>query len=159
MRYIVTNCISSNVEGDYPFVTASEEWKTHTEYELDTEAIVYAVSAAGSLGRTHYVKGKFIASNLCLVLTDKGNPQYPIDMQFYNCYFEAIRKQVVSDLADGTSKLTIAKDMLADYYIEYIPIAEQQAFVRTKLQSFLTLQAQYRKAQEQLSAEISKLSD
>lgn len=149
----------SNIEGDYPFVTASEEWKTHTEYELDAEAIVYAVSAAGSLGRTHYVNGKFIASNLCLVLTDKRNPQYPVDLQFYNCYFEAIRKQVVSDLADGTSKLTIAKDMLADYYIEYIPLPEQQAFVRTKLQSFLTLQEQYRKAQEQLSAEISKLSD
>ena len=51
----------SNVEGDYPFVTAGEEWKTHTDFKLDTEAIVYAVSAAGSLGRSHYVKGKFIA--------------------------------------------------------------------------------------------------
>ena len=96
---------------------------------------------------------------MCLVLTDKGNPEYPIDMQFYNCYFEAIRKQVVSDLADGTSKLTIAKDILADYYIEYIPFAKQQEFVRTKLQKFLNLQEQYRKEQELLSAEISKLSD
>ena len=72
----------SNIDGDYPFVTASEEWKTHTEYALDTEAIVYAVSAAGSLGRSHYVNGKFIASNLCLVLTSKHDPKYPIDFNF-----------------------------------------------------------------------------
>ena len=47
----------SNIEGDYPFVTAGEEWKTHIEYTHDKEAIVYAVSAAGSLGRSHHVKG------------------------------------------------------------------------------------------------------
>lgn len=149
----------SNVEGDYPFVTAGEEWKTHTEYALDTEAIVYAVSASGSLGRSHYVNGKFIASNLCLVLTSKHDPKYPIDLKFYNCYFASIRKQIVSDLADGTSKLTISPDMFKDYYIDYIPYKEQQAFVKTKLKDFLTLQEKYKKAQEQLSQDIAALSD
>lgn len=148
----------SNIDGDYPFVTASEEWKTHIEYALDTEAIVYAVSAAGSLGRSHYVNGKFIASNLCLVLTSKHDPKYPIDLMFYNCYFTSIRKQIVSDLADGTSKLTISSDMFKDYYIDYIPYNEQQDFVQTKLKDFLTLQKEYRKAQEQLSQDIANLS-
>ena len=32
----------SNIDGDFPFITASEEWKTHNEYAHDTEAIVYA---------------------------------------------------------------------------------------------------------------------
>lgn len=149
----------SNIDGDYPFVTASEEWKTHIEYALDTEAIVYAVSAAGSLGRSHYVNGKFIASNLCLVLTSKHDPKYPIDLEFYNCYFASIRKQVVSDLADGTSKLTISSDMFKDYYIDYIPYDEQQAFVKTKLKDFLVLQEQYKKAQERLSMDIANLTD
>ena len=149
----------SNIDGDYPFVTASEEWKTHTDYALDTEAIVYAVSAAGSLGRSHYVKGKFIASNLCLVLTNKNNPKYPIDLLFYNYYFASIRKQIVSYLADGTSKLTISPEMFKDYYIDYIPYIEQQTFVKTKLKSFLTLQEKYKKAQEQLSKDIANLSD
>ena len=149
----------SNIDGDYPFVTASEEWKSHTEYALDTEAIVYAVSAAGSLGRSHYVKGKFIASNLCLVLTSKCDPQYPIDLEFYNCYFASMRKQIISDLADGTSKLTISPDMFKDYYIDYIPYTEQRAFVQTKLKDFLTLQKKYRKAQEQLTQDIANLSD
>ena len=148
----------SNMDGDYPFVTASEEWKTHTDYALDTEAIVYAVSAAGSLGRSHYIKGKFIASNLCLVLTSKNDPEYPIDMQFYNCYFASIRKQIVSDLADGTSKLTIAPDLFGDYYIDYIPYPEQTTFVRTKLKDFLTLQEQYKAAEEQLTQDISNLA-
>ena len=148
----------SNIEGDYPFVTASEEWKTHIEYDLDTEAIVYAVSAAGSLGRSHYVKGKFIASNLCLVLTNKNNPKYPIDLEFYNCYFASIKKQIVSDLADGTSKLTISQELFKDYYIDYIPYDEQKAFVLTKLKDYLKIQEKYRKAQEQLSQDIINLA-
>lgn len=147
----------SNIDGDFPFITASEEWKTHNEYAHDTEAIVYAVSAAGSLGRSHYVNGKFIASNLCLVLTDRKNPKYPIDLQFYNCYFASIRKQIVSDLSDGTSKLTISPDMFKEYYIDYIPIDEQKKFIKTKLKSFLTLQDQYKKAQEKLSKDISNI--
>lgn len=149
----------SNIDGDYPFVTAGEEWKTHTAYALDTEAIVYAVSAAGSLGRSHYVKGKFIASNLCLVLTSKHDPKYPVDLEFYNCYFASVRKQMVSDLADGTSKLTISPEMFKDYYIDYIPLAEQQTFVKTKLKDFLILREQYKKAQEQLSRDIAGLAD
>lgn len=148
----------SNTEGEYPFVTAGEEWKTHNEYAFDMEAIVYAVSAAGSLGRSHYVKGKFIASNLCIVLTDKKDPKYPINLQFYNCYFASIRKQIVSDLADGTSKLTISGDMLMDYYIDYVPYDEQIEFVNSKLSSFLKLQEQYRKAQKQLAQDILNLT-
>ena len=149
----------NNVDGDYPFVTASEEWKTHTEYALDTEAIVYAVGASGSLGRSHYVKGKFIASNLCLVLTSKNNPKYPIELEFYNCYFASIRKQIVSDLSDGTSKLTISPDMFKNYYIDYIPYKEQKKFVETKLRDFLVIQERYKEAQEQLSQEIAHLLD
>lgn len=148
----------SNVEGDYPFVTAGEEWKTHTDYELDTEAIVYAVSASGSLGRSHYISGKFVASNLCLVLTDKHNPDYPVNMEFYNCYFSSIREKVVSDLADGTSKLTISPDAFMDYYIDYIPLSEQEQFVKTKLKGFLAIQEEYKKAQEQLAKDIVSLT-
>lgn len=148
----------SNIDGDYPFITASEEWKTHIEYGFDTEAIVYAVGAAGSLGRSHYVKGKFMASDLCFVLTNKNDPKYPIDLEFYNCYFASIRKQIVADLADGTSKLTISLDMFKEYYIDYIPYEEQQTFVKTKLKDFLKLQEKYKKAQEQLSEDINNLA-
>ncbi len=150
--------MKKNIEGDYPFITAGEEWKTHYEYTHDTEAIIYAVSAGGSLGRSHYVKGKFVASNLCLVLTCKNESDYPIDLQFYNCYFTSIRKKIVSDLADGTSKLTISQEMFESYYIDYVPYEEQKNFVQTKLQNFLNIQAEYEKAKEHLNREISNLS-
>lgn len=148
----------SSIEGDYPFVTASEEWKTHTEYDHDTEAIVYATSAAGSLGRSHYVHGKFIASNLCLILTPKHESKYRVNLEFYNCYFAAIRKQIVSDLADGTSKLTISKDSFEQYYIDYVPYDEQIAFVKTKLKRFRRLQMKYRDAQTKLEQDITHLA-
>lgn len=149
----------SNIEGDYPFITAGEEWKSHNEYTHNTEAIIYAVKAAGSLGKTHYINGKFIASNLCLILTDKRDPKYPIDLQFYNCYFASIRKQIVSDLADGTSKLTISPDLFEKYYIEYVPYEEQKNFVETKLKNFCLLQEKFKKAQEQLNQDIAKIAD
>lgn len=148
----------NNVEGDYPFITASEEWKTHNDYALDTEAIVYAVSASGSLGRTHYVKGKFIASNLCLVLTNKNDPKYPIDMEFYHYYFSSIRKQIVSDLADGTSKLTISPSAFKDYYIRYVPVERQKEFIDTKIKGFLQLKEKFKQAEEKLKKDVEKLS-
>lgn len=117
------------VEGAYAFVTASKDYKTHETYDHDGESIVYAVAAGGSLGRAHYVSGKYIASNLCLILTPKDPKKYPVNLQFYAYYFNAIRRQLVNDLADGTSKPTIRKDDLAEYKIEYIPKVKQDAYV------------------------------
>lgn len=148
----------NNMEGDYPFITAGEEWKTHNEYALDTEAIVYAVSASGSLGRTHYVSGKFIASNLCLVLTNKNDPKYPIDLEFYHYYFSSIRKQIVSDLADGTSKLTISLSAFKDYYIRYVPFEKQKEFIDTKVKEFLRLKEEFKQAEEKLKKDVEELS-
>lgn len=120
-----------NIDGQYDFVTASEEWKSHCSYDMDCEAIVYAVQASGSLGRSHYVNGKFIASNLCLVLTPKFNSEYPINVCFYSIYLNSIRKQIVRELSDGTSKLTISKRDLLNYYVEYFPIDIQNKIVRS----------------------------
>lgn len=116
-------------DGEYNFITASANWSKHSEYTHDCEAIVFAVGASGSLGRSHYVKGKFIASNLCLILTKKKNSDYEINLEFYNIYFNSIREQLVSDLADGTSKLTISPNLLEEYYVEYIPIEIQKQYV------------------------------
>ena len=147
----------ANEDGEYPFITASEEWKTHSEYDQDCEAIIYAVKAAGSLGRTHYINGKFIASNLCLVLKNKHNPKYKVDMQFYNYYFTSIKKQIVSDLADGTSKLTIDSNTLENYYIDYIPYDKQVQFVKTKIEKFNKIKEKFLKAKEAFEAELFKI--
>lgn len=115
-------------DGEYDFITGSEEWKTHSEFTHNTEAIVYIIQASGSLGRSHYVNGRFVASNLSLILTPKNSSDYPINMRFYNAYFNKLRRKIVSDLADGTSKLTIGKNDLSNYYIDYVNITEQNNF-------------------------------
>lgn len=144
-------------DGEYDFVTASAEWKTHIEYTHECEALVFAYGAGGSLGRTHYVNGKFIASNLCFILTPKKDSGYEIDMQFYNSYFAAIRKQLVSDLSDGTSKLTIGDTDLKEYYIDYIPYDKQLAFVKNSLAKVNNLRKQLIEAETNLKNHILKL--
>jgi len=123
-------------EGEFDFITGAEDWKKHSEFKYEKEAIVYVVSAGGSLGRSHYVNGKFIASNLCIILTPKNQDTYPINLQFYNTYFNNLRKKIVSDLADGTSKLTIGKAIFKQYYIDYISKDIQDDFVEKHITKY-----------------------
>jgi len=134
-----------NADGAFDFITASEEWKKHSTFSHEKEAIIFAISASGSLGRTHYVNGKFSASNLCLILTPNKNSKYKIDLEFYNSYFATIRKRLVSDLADGTSKLTIRPQDLAEYYIEYIDYNKQKQFTTDNIHELKKIYQQYRK--------------
>lgn len=111
-------------DGEYDFITASEKWKKHNMYQI--EAIIYANNSEGSLGRCHYVNGKFMASTLCLILQERNHIQFPLDLEYYSFYFMSIRKQITSRLKDGTSKLSISQDKFKNYLIEYIPIQEQR---------------------------------
>ena len=78
-------------------------------------------------------------------------------MQFYNNYFAAIRKQLVSDLADGTSKLTIGDTDLKEYYIDYIPYDKQKIFVRDSLAEVNNLRKQLAEAENNLQNHILSL--
>jgi type I restriction enzyme M protein len=126
----------NRIDGIYDFITGAEDWKSHSNYKYDKEAIVYVTKAGGSLGRSHYVKGKFTASNLCLILTQKDSVKFPINLSFYNHFFNEIRKKIVNDLADGTSKLTIDRNDFKQYYIKYIDIGIQNNFVDDNLTLF-----------------------
>lgn len=148
-------------DGEFDFITGAEEWKTHVEYDYDKEAIVYVTKAGGSLGRSHYANGKFIASNLCIVLTPKNKKLYPINLQFYNAYFNNKRKKIVSDLADGTSKLTIKEPLFKKYYIDYIPIEKQNEFVENNLieykEKVKELKELVKKSEEKISSNFKEL--
>lgn len=148
---------SCDNHGEYDFITASEEWKKHTSYSHDCEGLVFAVAASGSLGRTHYVHGKFIVSNLCVLLTPKDE-RYKINLKFYKFYFDRIREQIRADLADGTSKLTIsAEDDLMSYYIEYIPYDEQNEFYEKNIKPYEDVISQAKKAEHNLYEEMVNL--
>src|SRR5665647_2024845 len=82
------------IPGGYNFITASADWKTHNEFTHNCEALIFAAAASGSLGRTHYVNGKFISSDLCFILTPKDEEKYPIDLKFYHLIFNAFKDEI-----------------------------------------------------------------
>lgn len=126
---------SKNTAGDYDFITAASDWKTHNAYDHDCEAIVYAVAASGSLGRAHYVNGKFIASDLCFILTEKDKNQYPVNFLFYQLIFEMMRDEIVSHTKTGTSKESINRTNFSNYEIPYFSIEYQQKNYRRLVDS------------------------
>lgn len=145
--------------GNYDFITASSEWKKHSSFDHDCEAIILAVAAAGSLGRAHYVNGKFIASNLCLILTPKKNIKNKVNLKFYAYFLNSIRKRLKNDLADGTSKLVIKPKDLANYYIEYIPIEQQNQFCKDNIEEYEKLKVNLSKAQSKLELNLNDISN
>lgn len=111
---------SKNIVGEYDFITASTVWKTHNEYTHECEALIYAVGASGSLGRTHYVNGKFITSDLCFILTPKEEMADKLNLKFYYHYFNFNRPEIVSKIATGTSKKAINITNFSNFEIDFV---------------------------------------
>jgi type I restriction enzyme S subunit len=117
---------TKKIPGKYNFITASKEWSSHCIFTHDCEALVFASSASGSLGRTHYVNGKFIASDLCYILIPKYSEQ--VDLSFYWFVFNFIKKNIVEQTATGTSKLAINRNNFSNYKIPYFNIKHQKKY-------------------------------
>lgn len=142
---------SKCVAGNYNFITASADWKTHFEYTHDSEALVFAAAASGSLGRTHYVNGKFIASDLCFILSPKDPINLPVDLQFYHILFNELRNDIVKNTKSGTSKEAIGLVSFGKYEIPYLDIVRQTVIKNRLVTSEVT--------KEKLSTEISHQLD
>ena len=115
--------------GQYNFITAASNWKTHNQYDKDCEALIIAVAASGSLGRTHYVNDKFISSDLCFVMTPKDSHKFPIDLKFYHFVFNSLREEIVRNTKSGTSKESINQINLKKYEIPYFNIELQHLWI------------------------------
>ncbi|MFH1367962.1 MAG: restriction endonuclease subunit S [Elusimicrobiota bacterium] len=131
---------SKCTEGKYTFITAAEEWKTHREFTHDCEALVFAMAASGSLGRTHYIKGKFISSDLCFILTPKKGLK--LDLSFYHRLFNSLRQNIVKKTATGTSKLAINRTNFGKYRLPYFDYEHQLSF-RDKIESISTINEEF----------------
>lgn len=118
--------------GKYTFITAAEVWKTHKNFTHDCEALIFAMAASGSLGRTHYVKGKFISSDLCFILTPKKDLK--LDLSFYHRLFNFLRQDIVKKTATGTSKLAINQTKFGAYKLPYFDYDHQVIF-REKMET------------------------
>ena len=122
--------------GKFHFITAAEEWKTNDAYTHDCEALIFAMAASGSLGRTHYVKGKFTSSDLCFILTPKSG--FKLDLIFYHRLFNFLRIDIVKKLATGTSKLAINQANFGAYKLPYFDYSHQLQF-RGKIEKILAI--------------------
>ena len=123
---------SKNTPGEFDFITASSEWKNHNEFTHNCEALIFAAAASGSLGRTHYVNGKFIASNLCFIITPKNENKYPIDLKFYHIIFNTFKEDIVKNTKAGTSKEAIGLKSFGNYKLPYFDINVQKE-IRKKI--------------------------
>ncbi|TCN67674.1 restriction endonuclease subunit S [Acetobacteroides hydrogenigenes] len=117
---------SKCIPGEYVFITASSDWKSHKEYTHNCEALIFAAAASGSLGRTHYVNGKFISSDLCFIITPKDSERYPVDLKFYHLLFQAFKDDIVKNTKAGTSKEAIGLSAFGKYEIPYFDIEKQK---------------------------------
>lgn len=114
------------IEGEYAFITASEDWSSHDEYTHTGPALVFAAAAEGSLGRVHIVEEgtKFVASDLCFILKRKNETS---DYHFYLGYFKSIRPLLVTALAKGASKTSINKTDLGKFLVTQPPFEVQSS--------------------------------
>ena len=129
---------SKCIEGEYDFITAASEWKTNNEYTHNCEALVFAAAASGSLGRTHYVNGKFISSDLCFIITPKDPKNYPIDLKFYHIIFNELKNDIVKNTKAGTSKEAIGMKSFGNYCLPYFEI-NQQIEIKQQFEKMLSI--------------------
>ena len=115
--------------GEFDFITAAEDWKTHESFEYDCEALIFAAAASGSLGRTHYVDGKFISSDLCYILTPKDEQAYPLNLAFYHFAFNSLRSVIVKATKSGTSKESINQSNFNKFELPYFDIEQQDLWI------------------------------
>lgn len=122
---------SKNTPGNFTFITASEDFKTHNKYYYDTEALCFAFAASGSLGRTHYFNGKFIASDLVYVLTPKEDYKDKIDLRFYYYFFNHFKEEIVRMTKSGTSKASINREAFSKVQIPIPSLKVQNKILST----------------------------
>lgn len=140
--------------GEFDFITASKDWKTHNEFTHDLEALIFAAAASGSLGRTHYVNGKFITSDLCFIITPKEEKKFPIDLPFYHIIFNTLKEDIVKNTKAGTSKEAIGLKSLGEYKLPYFDLEKQRSISR----NFLSLTETKDFFSEEVSNQLSLIN-
>jgi hypothetical protein len=142
--------------GQYRFITASDELLSHEEFTHDCEAIIISVAAGGSLGKVHFANEKFIASDLCFILTPKKKST---NMLFYSYYFKNIRKVLVKSLAKGVGKQSINKTDFEHFFIDDFSSETQNLMGNKILSSKTAIIEHYKQINELENSLINEIDN
>jgi type I restriction-modification system DNA methylase subunit/restriction endonuclease S subunit len=120
---------SKNIEGDYVFITASEQYKCHNKYTDDCECLLFVGGAEGSLAKVHYYNGKFIYSDLLYKLIFKNNKY---NYKYFYHYLNYKRKEYINNplISCGTPKKSISIDRLKEIKIPIPSLEIQEKIVK-----------------------------
>lgn len=120
---------SKNTEGDFTFITASDNNKTHITYTHDCEAVMLVGGAEGSIGKCHYYKGKFIASDLLFIMTAKNINETHYRYIYY--ILNNMRDVIINDrnIVKGSAKKAISLQRCKDIKIPLPSLQNQQRIV------------------------------
>jgi type I restriction-modification system DNA methylase subunit len=120
---------SKNKEGDFTFITASDNNKTHMTYTHDCEAVMLVGGAEGSIGKCHYYKGKFIASDLLFIMTAKNINE--IHYRYIYYILNNMRDVIVNDrnIVRGSAKKAISLQRCKNIQIPLPSLQNQQRIV------------------------------
>ena len=121
---------SKNIEGEYTFITASDTNKTHNHFTYDCECIMLVGGAEGSLAKSQYFKGKFIASDLLYVLISKTQNEINYKYAWYYLNFNREKHLLDDMICCGTPKKMISKDRCSNIKIPIPSIERQQEIVK-----------------------------
>jgi type I restriction enzyme M protein len=123
--------------GEYPFVTTSEELKSHSKWTFDAEAIcIPTVSSTGhghaSIKRIHHITGKFSAATITIVLTAKDKEE--VFTPFVYHYLQAHKDELLVPLMRGSANVSLNEERLKKLKIPLPSIEKQKNLVRDILQ-------------------------
>lgn len=78
-------------------------------------------------------------------------------MVFYSLYLNTIRQSIRNEIADGTSKLTIAVDDLNKYQIEYFPLSVQNQIAEEYKSKVLSIRDKLKAAESEIEDRIRNI--
>jgi restriction endonuclease S subunit len=121
---------TKNIEGEYTFITASDEYKTHNKFTHDCECVMLVGGAEGSLAKSHYFKGKFIASDLLFILTSINENEINYKYLWYYLNFNKETHILDKNICCGTPKKMISKERCGNIKIPVLSLDMQNEIVR-----------------------------
>lgn len=114
--------------GKYPLVALSDERRSHSEFQFDTNAVIVPlISSTGhghaSMKRVHYQEGKFALGNiLCAVIPNNGKQ---LNAKYLHLYLQQFKETLLVPLMKGAANVSLPMNKLADVEIEVPSLGRQ----------------------------------